>query len=145
MPNEAAINEAAFIQTYSGNDVYVLRANSHAFIRAAFKETPSDREFFYELTYDGDLRPTQVGENNVYDLYLRATVMEEGDNVESSYSYDFVFDLSTFLSRTIAQERSAGENYVYVRLNYPNAFNSDSTQITWKQTDVAKFPIPSES
>lgn len=148
-PNESVITEAAFIQTgvqtANGFDAYVLRANSHAFLTTAFKNVPSDREFSYELTYDGNLRPTQVEGNNVYDLYLRATVTDEGDNVESNYSYSFAFDLTSFLSRTIAQERSAGEDFVYVRLNYPNAFNSDSTKITWKQTDVAKFPIPKES
>lgn len=149
LTNETTITEAAFIQTgiqtSNGFDAYVLRANSHAFLTTAFQNVPSDREFSYELTYDGDLRPVQVEGNNVYDLYLRATVTDEGDNVESNYSYAFVFDLSSFLSRTIAQERAEGEDYVYVRLWYPKAFNSDSTQITWDKTDVAKFPIPQES
>lgn len=149
LPDEAAISEAAFIQTglqaTGGYDAYILRANSHVFVATGFENIPSDRTFTFELTYDGDLLPTQVDANNVYDLYLRAKVKEKGSNVESGYSFTTVFDLTAFLSRTIAQERSAGREAVYVRLNYPYAFNSDSTQITWKQTDVAKFPVPVES
>ena len=145
MPNEMAISQSDFIQTAIGNVPYILRANSHAFIATSFKNIPSDQTISYDLSYDGALEPVKVNDINVYDFYLRATKVGEGKKTEQDYTPVNVFDLRGFLDRAISKERAAGAQKVNVRVNYIKEFSKDSTSWEWGKSDVASFPIPSES
>lgn len=149
LPNESTITQASFAIIYAavstelaGN--FIHSADQHVFISTAYKDIPNDREFSYQLSYDGNMTTTNSDGRKVYDLYLRAIVTEEGDNVENNYSYTEVFDLTQFLSRATQIARSEGDDRIYLRLNYPSAFNADSTSITWTQTDPAAYPVLAE-
>ena len=145
MSNEMAISEVGFIQTAFGNEVYALRANSHAFIASIFKNIPSDQTISYDLSYDGNLETVQENGVNVYDFFLRATKVGEGKKTEQDCPFTNVFDLNQFLYRAISKERSAGAKKVNVRVNFIKEFSKDSTSWVWGKSEIASFPIPSES
>ena len=106
-----------------------------------YKDIPNDRKFAYQLFYDADMETVGVDGRKVYDLYLRATVSDPGENVEANYSYTDVFDLNQFLSRATQIARSEGDERIYIRLNYANSFNADTTEVTYKQAEVAAYPV----
>lgn len=145
LPNEIAMSKVGFVQTPINNVPYVLRANSHVFVTSTLKNMPSDQVISYDLSYDGALEPVQVEGVNVYDFYLRATKVGEGKKTEQDIPVVNVFDFNSFLNRAISKERAAGAKVVNVRLNYIKEFSKDSTSWEWDKSDIAPFPIPSES
>ena len=145
LPNEALVTEALFAQIYANlgtsSGAFIHSANQNVFIQTAYKDIPNDRKFAYQLFYDADMETVGVDGRKVYDLYLRATVSDPGENVEANYSYTDVFDLNQFLSRATQIARSEGDERIYIRLNYANSFNADTTEVTYKQAEVAAYPV----
>ena len=145
LPNEALVTEALFAQIYANlgtsSGAFIHSANQNVFIQTAYKDIPNDRKFSYQLFYDADMETVGVDGRKVYDLYLRATVSDPGENVEANYSYTDVFDLNQFLSRATQIARSKGDERIYIRLNYANSFNADTTEVTYKQAEVAAYPV----
>lgn len=131
------------IQMYSAD--YAFTANNHIFMSVYHENVPSDMKTQYDFSYDSSADPVVVGGKRVYDFYLRATKVADGDKVKADTPFTNVYDLSQFLSRKRPVEKAAGNTSVNIRINYINEVGEDFLSSKKEQSDVISFVIPEES
>lgn len=139
LANELPV-EAIDVSMYNYN--YVLTANKHIFLTALHKNVASDIETTYDLSYNIDASPEVVGENRVYDLYLRSVKIADGKKVETDTPIMYAYDLKDFLRRKREVEKSADKNAVNVRIHYLQSLKDGVMK--WNTTDIYSFVIPEE-
>lgn len=141
LSNELPVQKLA-VQMYSVD--YAFTANNHIFMSVYHEDVPSDMKTQYELSYDSSADPAIVGGKRVYDFYLRAMKIADGEKVKENVPFTNVYDLSQFLSRMRSVEKAAGNTSVNIRINYINKLGDDYSSSKKEQSDVISFIIPNE-
>ena len=141
LDNEMPISAvSAMMYSYA----YVLTANKHAFITTTHNNVPSDINMDYDFSWDYNAGPTELeGGVRVYEFYLRAMKVANGEKVETDTSIMNAFDLTDFLRTARSVENSAGNSVVNIRIHYISDLSGEEPM--WKTSDVYSFVIPTEA
>lgn len=142
LSNELPVQKL-MIQMYSTD--YAFTANNHIFMSVYHENVPSDMKTQYDFSYNSSADPVVVEGKRVYDFYLRAMKVADGDKVKADNPFTNVYDLSQFLSRTRPVEKAAGNKSVNIRINYVNEVGEDYSSSKMGKSDVISFIIPEES
>ena len=142
------------ISTILPNEVPLMRGydygdfiENHLFITHLVNQ-PSDMELNWTLSGDESTMPTIDGDSRrYYDLYIRATVKKEGDNVKTDKYYTIAYYMYNYLSAAASKEKSllgnsysASSSNFTLRFNYVSALDEETNTITW-QSDSQDVPI----
>ena len=142
LPNELPVQKL-MVQMFSSD--YAFTANNHIFMSVYHKNVHSDMKTQYEFSYDSSADPVVVEGKRVYDFYLRAIKVADGNKVETDTPFTNAYDLSQFLSRMRPVEKAAGNTSVNIRINYINEVGEDFSSSKKGQSDIISFIIPEES
>lgn len=141
MPKEMTIKN---IQVALMSQDYLLIARKHAFIAPVHANIATDMKIRYDLSYDAQAEPVTVEGKRVYEFFIRAVKLADGDKTKQDTPVIGAYDLGYFLTRTSSIEKTAGNTSVNFRINYINEFNKDSTSWNWAKSSVFQYLIPAE-
>lgn len=140
MPKEIAISN---LDNSLPNNYWGLVRNN-LFINTYHKSVLTGIKMSFNLSFDSDADPVEVSGQRVYNLYLRANVLDEGKSPQQDMVSISTYNIKDFLQYAIQRERSEGNENVYFRLNYINEIDEKTNMPTWFKTDAYTYAIPKE-
>jgi len=100
---------------------------------------PEDVKLDWNLSYEYASMPTVDDYNDrYYDLYLRATKLNNSDKTVQQVSFMNAYNLKTFLTEAAGREQGTGATSFKIRINYVSAI-SELGILTWSNV-VEELP-----
>lgn len=102
-------------------------------------EKPEDQTTEWELSYD--LNNPSKSENGytIYDVYLRATIKNDGKQTPKENFELCAYDMKTHLENAAIKEKGEGKDQIYLRFNYVSKIEKDTA--TWSQSEYLPIDI----
>jgi hypothetical protein len=141
LPDTAFINAAEgatlakSVQFFTPTINKAQLVRGHLFVQLSFPDRREIQSEKYVFQYNPDTVAT-VGERRVYDLYLRAERLNANDSVIGKWTQTEALVLDQFIRKAGEKEKQSGNDSLHIRLNYPSAFNADSTLVRWAFANV---------
>lgn len=104
----------------------------------------ADQENRYEIGFNLNNEATEESDKRIYELFIRAVKMKEGEKAVGVTAFDGVFDMGYFFERAKSMEKNKGNKTINFRFNYIKELDKDSVKATWDKTDIFSVQIPDE-
>lgn len=114
------------------------------FVQSSHPNASSDQTNRISLSYDRNQEVKEVNGQRVYEIFLRAVKLTDGKTNTGNVTFENAYNMSSFFSYAIAQEKAENKHSVYFRFNYIKEFNKDTTAVTWATSKVTDYQIPEE-
>ena len=114
------------------------------FVQSSHPNASSDQTNRISLSYDRNQEVKEVNGQRVYEIFLRAVKLTDGKTNTGNVTFENAYNMSSFFSYAIAQEKAENKQNVYFRFNYIKEFNKDTTAVTWATSKVTDYQIPEE-
>lgn len=132
-------NEQPISHPYGGGFAY---QSGYLFLVSYITQL-TDQKTTWELSYDESLESMVVdGDQHIYDLYLRANIVQEGTTPSVDANVPNAYQIESFMDRINSKELAAGKSSYYLRVNYISAIKDSIA--TWKQSDLIQSYVVDE-
>ncbi|MDR1332272.1 MAG: hypothetical protein LBK07_09240 [Tannerella sp.] len=84
----------------------------------------------WRLSYDREHMSVDENGENVYDVYLRATIRSEGTTTAEDMYETSAYDMTPYIENAARLEKNLGKDKVSIRVNYVSDINDDGT-VVW--------------
>lgn len=124
---------------------YYGTIKNYLFLGSSHPNTASEQKNIYVLQCDPNQKAQEVEGKRVYDFFLRVIKREDGKGSVATNTLNYVFNAGYVIESLKAQEKEAGEEALYIRLNYIKEFNQDTTVATWGTSKILPFSIKKDT
>lgn len=115
----------------------------YLFINSYHESMATNQKNYYELSYNMDEEPILENTKSVYQLYLRATKLEDGKSPTSNQIIPNAYDVKRFFDHISYAEKSKGNKEYNFKINYIKTFTNDTIP-NWTSTEVQTIAIQEE-
>ncbi|MDR1160965.1 MAG: hypothetical protein LBK45_01375 [Tannerellaceae bacterium] len=118
----------------------------YLFVNSMHEAMGTTQKNEYELSYDMEQEPLlentlNNGTQNVYQLYLRATKLEDGKSPTLTQIVPNTYNVKRFFDSISYTEKGKGKTEYYFKINYIRSFADDSVA-NWTSTEALAIIIP---